>query len=237
MTPSRRDFFRVAGSGTLAAFLAACDSRGPRAARSLLRAAERANQGIEEQLLRHLAMHNSADDGPLAGNALPRYFISESVPIWDPAVRGRWTLEVTGMVRNPMRLSLDQLMRVETRTQRVDHYCVEGWTAITEWTGVRVSTLARAAGVLPDASYVDFESFDDGYHESWDLESAMHPQTLVAYGWEGRRLGPGHGAPARLHSPIKYGYKSVKYLTRIVFLPERTGGYWSDRGYEWFAGL
>jgi DMSO/TMAO reductase YedYZ molybdopterin-dependent catalytic subunit len=237
MSPSRRDFMRLAGGGGLAAFLAACDSRGPEAAKPLLRAAERANQGIEERLLRHLAMHNSAADGPLAGSSLPRYFISPTVPIWDEASRGRWALEVTGLVRRPLRLTLDDLMRMESRTQRVDHFCVEGWTAITEWTGVRVATLARAAGVMPDAAYVDFQSFDDGYHESWDIESAMHPQTLVAYGWEGRRLGPGHGAPARLHSPIKLGYKSVKYLTRVAFLPDNPGGYWSDRGYEWYAGL
>jgi DMSO/TMAO reductase YedYZ molybdopterin-dependent catalytic subunit len=99
-----------------------------------------------------------------------------------------------------------------------------------------VATLARAAGALPEARYVDFQSFDAGYHESWDLESATHPQTLVAYGGDGRALGPAHGAPARLHSPVKLGYKSVKYLTRVVFLAERNGGYWSDRGYEWYAG-
>ncbi|HEX6252054.1 MAG TPA: molybdopterin-dependent oxidoreductase, partial [Gemmatimonadaceae bacterium] len=58
----------------------------------------------------------------------------------------------------------------------------------------------------------------------------------VAYGMDGMYLGAGHGAPARLHSPVKLGYKSVKYLTRIVFMAERNGGYWSDRGYEWYAG-
>jgi DMSO/TMAO reductase YedYZ molybdopterin-dependent catalytic subunit len=68
------------------------------------------------------------------------------------------------------------------------------------------------------------------------MESAMHPQTLIAYGMDGRWLGARHGAPARLHSPIKLGYKSTKYLVRVTFMPERNGGYWSDRGYEWFAG-
>ena len=81
-----------------------------------------------------------------------------------------------------------------------------------------------------------FESFDSGYHESWDLESATHPQTLVAYALDGRFLAPAHGAPARLHSPIKLGYKNTKYLTRVVFMPRRNGGYWSDQGYEWYGG-
>jgi DMSO/TMAO reductase YedYZ molybdopterin-dependent catalytic subunit len=102
---------------------------------------------------------------------------------------------------------------------------------------VRVSDLARLAGATEDARYVDFQSFDEGYHESWDMESAMHRQTLVAYAKDGAWLPPHYGAPARLHSPVKLGYKSVKYLTRIVFGPERMGGYWSDRGYEWYAGV
>jgi DMSO/TMAO reductase YedYZ molybdopterin-dependent catalytic subunit len=64
----------------------------------------------------------------------------------------------------------------------------------------------------------------------------MHPQTLVAYGMDGALLGPGHGAPARVHSPVKLGYKNTKYLTKVVFMPVRNGGYWSDQGYEWFGG-
>jgi DMSO/TMAO reductase YedYZ molybdopterin-dependent catalytic subunit len=83
---------------------------------------------------------------------------------------------------------------------------------------------------------VDFVSFDDGYHESWDMDSVTHPQTLIAYGMDGRMLGPGHGAPARLHSPVKLGYKNTKYLTKIVFMPVKNGGYWSDQGYEWYGG-
>jgi len=83
---------------------------------------------------------------------------------------------------------------------------------------------------------VDFGGFDKGYHESWDMKSAMHPQTLIAYGMDGYLLTPAHGAPARLHSPVKLGYKNTKYLTRVVFMPVRNGGYWSDQGYEWYGG-
>lgn len=232
----RRRFLSRAGMSLSAALLAACNSRGPDEARKLLRWTERRNEGVERILFRHLAM-DTPESSRLAGAALPSYFISPSVPIWDEAVRGRWTLEVSGAVRRPLRLTLSELLRLPAVTQRVNHYCVEGWTAVTQWTGVRVSTLARMAQALPDAEYVDFQSFDSDYHESWDRESALHPQTLVAYGWDGSPLRPAHGAPARLHSPIKLGYKSVKYLTRIVFLPRRNGGYWSDQGYEWYAGV
>ncbi len=233
----RRDFLLASGEITAAWLLAACGSRGPRGAAKALRYAERKNEGLERALFRHTSMDSPSSRWKLADGALPAYFIADTVPYWDPAVRGEWTLEVSGLVRSPLKLTLDMLTRVPRLTQRVNHYCVEGWTAVESWTGCRVSELASAAGgLLPGARYVDFQSFDDNYHESWDIESAMHPQTLICYGLDGRMLAPAHGAPARLFSPIKLGYKNTKYLTRIVFMPERNGGYWSDQGYEWYAG-
>lgn len=229
----RRQFVAL-GSVSVAGLLAGCDSRGEWA-RPVLDFAERQNEALERRLMSQARLDRPGRS-PLAGRRLPGYYVSETVPIWDEARRGGWSLEVSGLVREPARLSLDALMRLPSVTQRVNHYCVEGWTAVTEWTGVRLAEIARRVGVRPEARYVDFESFDSGYHESWDLASALHPQTLVAYGYEGDPLDPRRGAPARLHSPVKLGYKSVKYLTRVVFLPERNGGYWSDRGYEWFAG-
>jgi DMSO/TMAO reductase YedYZ molybdopterin-dependent catalytic subunit len=231
----RRTFLALGGASLSSLLLGGCDWDGPRAAGGLLRWAERRTEGAERALFRP-GSRDRPPAGRLAGRALPVYFVSPRLPVWDEAARGRWTLEVSGLVRRPLRLSLPELQRLRPVEHRVDHFCVEGWNAIVRWRGVRVSELARLAGVLPDAGFVDFQSFDQGYHESWDLESAMHPQTLVAYGHDGRQLGPEHGAPARLHSPIKLGYKSVKYLTRIVFLPESNGGYWSDRGYQWYAG-
>ncbi len=231
----RRDFITV-GGGALAALLAACNSEGPPAAKGVLEFARRKNQDVEEALFRHLTMDHVKEGGRLAGDALPRYYVSPTVPVWDPSLRGAWKLEVGGAVRNPLTLRMDDLRGLPSVTQRVNHYCVEGWTALTQWTGVRVSLLAKLAEARPDAKFVDFQSFDSGYHESWDLASALHPQTLICYEYEGSPLTPGRGAPARLHSPVKLGYKSVKYLTRIVFLPHPNGGYWTDRGYEWFAG-
>ena len=230
----RRTFLALGGASL---FLAACRDANPRAGQRVLRAAERWNEGLERVLLRRSSRDRAAAGARSAGQAFPRYFISPQVPVWDPAARGTWHLEIAGLVRHPLRLTLDDLTKLRAVSQRVNHYCVEGWTAVASWTGVRVSELARLAQALPDAHYVDFQSFDSAYHESWDLESATHHQTLIAYAMDGRLLSPGYGAPARLHSPIKLGYKSVKYLTRVVFLPRRNGGYWSEQGYEWFAGV
>ena len=237
MPIDRRDFLRAGSFALAAAVLEACDSQGPRSARKVLDLAERANQKVESGLFRHRSMDRVDRGARAAGAAFPMYYISAHAPVWDPAVRGQWTLEVTGAVQRPLTLTLNQLAALPSRQQRVNHYCVEGWTAVAEWRGVRVSELARLAGITPDAGYVDFQSFDDGYHESWDLDSAMHPQTLVAYAMDGQWLGTPHGAPARIHSPVKLGYKNTKYLTRIVFMPARNGGYWSDQGYEWYGGV
>ena len=235
MTLDRRRFLTVSAATFSSAMLAACGAN-PRSATKLLKAVEGRNEGLERGLFRHDAMNSVPASAKLAGKDFPTYFVSKHVPVWDPAARGPWRLEVSGAVRTPLSLSLDDLTRMPHITQKVDHFCVEGWNARAEWTGVRLSDIARAAGLTGDAGYVDFQSFDDGYHESWDIDSALHPQTLVAYGMDGRMLGVQHGAPARIHSPIKLGYKNTKYLTKIVFMPKQNGGYWSDEGYEWYGG-
>lgn len=165
--------------------------------------------------------------------AFPSYFISESMPF----APEHWSLKVGGMVDRPMVLSLEQLKGLPRTEMRVQHHCVEGWSAVASWQGVRVSTIAELIGVSPRVKYVEFRSFDSNYWSSWDLKSAMHPQTLLAYGMNGHQLYPDHGAPLRVYSAVKLGYKNVKYLTEVNFLPDETGGYWESQGYEWFGGV
>lgn len=233
----RRRFLQAATSGLGAAIVSACDSKGPRSAQKVLRFAEHANEGIERGLFSHRAMDVPGAHARAAGQAFPSYFISRQVPVWDEAARGAWRLQVGGLVQRPLQLSLTDLASLPRMGYKLDHFCVEGWTAVATRTGVTLREIARIAGVQPGAKFVDFESFDDGYHESWDIESALHPQTLVVYAQDGHYLNSAWGAPARVYSPVKLGYKNTKYLTRIMFLPNRTGGYWSDQGYEWYGGV
>jgi len=233
----RRRFLAASGGTLGALFLAACDSQGPQSAQGLLKFAEKKNEGIERALLRHSSMDVPSRSAKVAGQSFPSYYVSQQVPVWDDAARGAWRLEVGGMVSKPLKLSLNDLSSLPRTGYRLDHFCVEGWTAIAVRTGVRLSDLARVAGADPNARYVDFQSFDDNYHESWDIESAMHPQTLIVYAQDGHFLNAAWGAPARVYSPVKLGYKNTKYLTKIMFMPERNGGYWSDRGYEWYGGV
>ena len=228
----------AAGAGVLTTVtLAGCNSQGPKSARGLLAAAGRWNERVERALFRHNAMNSAPAGAQPAGARFPSYFVADEVPVWDEAAQGVWHLEISGLVRQPLRLTLAALQQLPRTELRLEHFCVEGWSAVAVRTGVLLRELASRAGVLPDARYVDFQSFDDDYHESWDLDSALHAQTLIVYGQDGRLLDAAFGAPARVYSPVKLGYKCTKYLTRVVFLAERNGGYWSDQGYEWYGGV
>jgi DMSO/TMAO reductase YedYZ molybdopterin-dependent catalytic subunit len=195
---------------------------------------ERANERLERALFDpgRLAPELGEEE-ETAIEDFPEYKISDDFPV---APAG-WALAVKGLVARPMTLSIAELQRLPRTRTRVRHHCVEGWTAVAAWEGVRLSEIARIAGVDPRARYVEFRSFDSGYWSSWDLESALHPQTILAYGMNGAPLPTEHGAPLRLYSAVKLGYKMVKYLSALSFLPDRTGGYWEDQGYEWFAGV
>jgi DMSO/TMAO reductase YedYZ molybdopterin-dependent catalytic subunit len=231
-TVSKRTLDRRTFLLSLAALGVGCDSSRPRD--GALGAAERGNLGLEKALFSPTRLAPTARlRDTTSADAFPVYFVSPAVPIAPPL----WTLRVRGLVDRPLDLTLDDLMRLTRTDVRVRHHCVEGWSAVTTWNGVRIADLARSAGARSDARFVEFRSFDDGYSSSWDRESAEHPQSLIAYGMNGSPLGPAHGAPARVSAGIKLGYKMVKYLTDVVFLPEATGGYWEDRGYEWFGGV
>lgn len=218
--------------GAAALATSACDSQRPRA--GFLGAMDRFNQRAQSALFHpaRLAPEEPVEQLTPPGD-FPHYFLSDSVPL---APEG-WRLEVGGLVARPRAFSLEELRRLPRTDSRVRHHCVEGWSAVASWHGVRVSDLAAAVGADPRAGFVEFRSFDQGYYSSWDAPSALHPQTVLAYGMNGAPLIPGHGAPLRLYSGVKLGYKMVKYLTTVRFLPEATGGTWEDRGYEWFAGV
>ena len=150
-----------------------------------------------------------------------------------------YRLTIDGKVDNPIRLSLPQLNKLPQASMVMQHVCVEGWAAIVQWGGVRLRDLAMMVKPKPSARYVIFQSADK-YYESWDLASALHPQTLLASNMNGAPLPIDNGAPIRLAAPIKLGYKQSKWVTQVTFssqLPKGRGGYWEDQGYEWFGGI
>ncbi len=158
-----------------------------------------------------------------------------------------WRLEVRGLVAHPLSLSLENIRRLPQRTQITRHDCVEGWSAIGEWTGPQLSLLLEAAGLLPQARFIVFRCADDlngaDYYESVDLVDAFHPQTIVAHRLNGDPLPVRNGAPLRMRIERQLGYKHAKYLTAIEAVASLddigrgAGGYWEDRGYQWYAGI
>jgi len=149
-----------------------------------------------------------------------------------------YRLTVNGMVNKPLSLSLQDLQGLSFTSMVIRHVCVEGWAAIVQWGGVKLRDILAIAQPLPQSKYAYFYSAD-GYYESWDLDSVLHPQTLMAYQKNGQSLAPENGAPLRLASPVKLGYKLSKWVTRIQLTSElgERRGYWEYLGYEWYAGL
>jgi len=159
-----------------------------------------------------------------------------------------WRLSVDGLVRNKLSLSLDELKKLPSRTQITQHSCDEGWTAIGQWTGVPLAHVLNRAQLMPQTRYIVFHCLDemtngDFYYESIDLFDAFHPQTILAYGMNGKTLPIEHGAPLRLRVERQIGYKNAKFVTRIEAVDRLNsigggkGGFWEDRGYQWYAGL
>ena len=150
-----------------------------------------------------------------------------------------WRLSVEGLVAKPRTFSLAELRQLPSRTQITRHTCEEGWSAIAQWTGVPLSAVLRAAGVLPSARYVTFYAYD-AIADGIDMLDALHPQTILAYGMNGRDLPLQHGAPLRLRVETQLGYKSLKYIRRIVVTDRfnDTGKLGPiQTGWAWWAGI
>jgi DMSO/TMAO reductase YedYZ molybdopterin-dependent catalytic subunit len=163
-----------------------------------------------------------------------------------------WKLKIGGLVGQPLELSLAELRAMPSRTQITRHDCVEGWSCIGKWTGVTLKALLDKAGLKPDARYIVFYCADDlgetgddegKYYESIGLQDAFHPQTILAYEMNGQALPIPHGAPLRLRVERQLGYKMAKYVMGIEAVKDvglirgGRGGFWEDRGYEWYAGI
>ena len=163
-------------------------------------------------------------------------------------------LAIDGLVERPASYSLAELRSLPSRTQITRHDCVEGWSCIGKWSGVRLSHLLGLAGVKDAARYVVFHcadtpaevSFGDEpahFYGSIDLAAARHEQTILAYDLNGAALDVAHGAPLRLRVERQLGYKMSKYVMRVELVEsfshigDGRGGYWEDNGYNWYAGI
>lgn len=147
-----------------------------------------------------------------------------------------WVLNVTGRVADRRDWRLDALAALPQFTQITRHICIEGWSAIGMWTGVRLADFLIRVGADLDARFVTFRC-DDNYVTSIDMPSALHPQTQLCLAMDGRPLERAHGFPLKLRIPTKLGFKNAKHIGEIEVSNTFTGGTWETYGYNWYAGL
>lgn len=194
------------------------------------------------------------------GHSLAREFkrseISKSAPVngpapLDEAYRGLradgfkdWRLDIEGMIARPTSFSLEEIKRLPAENHITLHACEEGWSYIAEWTGVRLSHVLALVETRPEARYVAFIPFANPQQTTgtvrvlWDtidMDDALHPQTLLAYGMNGEDLPADHGAPVRLRLSRHLGYKNTKYLSKII-VTDRMDFYRKGRG-TWYGGI
>lgn len=250
---SRRRFLRYALTGASAALLAGCDALSrstwfPK----LLGVAEHLNSAAHHLLTSRRSMGQEFTEADLSpefrsnGTANPQDAEYQAL-----AARAfeDWKLVVDGLVEAPAAFTLAELRAMPARTQITRHDCVEGWSAVGKWTGVPLSHVLGLVRLQPEARYVVFYCADpmwgepEKYYESIDLEDALHPQTILAYELNDETLPIENGAPLRVRIERQLGYKMAKYIMRIeavssfAHIRGGKGGYWEDRGYEWYAGI
>ncbi|KAB8335165.1 molybdopterin-dependent oxidoreductase [Scytonema tolypothrichoides VB-61278] len=229
---SRRQFLKISGLSGMSFVLGGCGT--PLFEDVVGKLSEPLNQKFEALILNPQKPVPEFSQSEIEPEALLinsfRY-----TPIIDQA---KYRLVVNGEVNNPFSLSLAEIQSLPLTGMIIRHVCVEGWAAIVQWGGVRLREVIALAQPKANVRYVYFQSAD-GYYSSWDIASSLHPQTLLAYQKNGEPLPVENGAPLRLASPIKLGYKQSKWITQITLTSQlfSSRGYWEDQGYEWFAGL
>ncbi|MEA5618004.1 molybdopterin-dependent oxidoreductase [Cronbergia sp. UHCC 0137] len=228
---SRRNFLQLSGLSGVSLLMGGCGTN--LLSNNVGQIFQPLNQTFEELLL--------------SQKPVPEFSISEIepekllvnsfnfTPKIDPAL---FRLKINGEVDKPMQLKMEDIQKLPLTTMVIRHVCVEGWAAIVQWGGVQLKDLVALVQPKSKVRYVYFKSAD-GYYESWDIASVIHPQTLMAYQKNGEPLSVENGAPLRLASPIKLGYKLSKWVDQITFTSSlfSNKGYWEDQGYDWFAGL
>ena len=249
----RRVFIKGLASSAAGVLLAGCTRMDPPTYGNVLRMGDLFTYKAHRLLLPAHSLAREYDYSdissvPAIGTTNPAdpakcgFFSDEYGPVYEQLLANRfadWRLMVEGSVARPRAFSLDELRRMPSRTQITRHTCEEGWSAISQWTGVPLRAVLEAAGVHSSARFVQYYSYDD-WADGIDMLDALHPQTILAYGMNGRDLPISHGAPLRLRVEKQLGYKSMKFLRRIVvtdYFDDNGSKGNIQNGWSWYAGI
>jgi DMSO/TMAO reductase YedYZ molybdopterin-dependent catalytic subunit len=229
----RRLFLRQGLSLGALAMLSGCDLTDDQSVQKLLTGMSRWNDGAQAWLFNpnKLAPEfpESAITKPFPFNA---FYSVDEVTLVD----GKdYKLELEGLIRNKKPWTLPELYSLPQTSQITRHICVEGWSAIGKWSGVRFSDFLARIGADTSAKYIGFKCADD-YYSSVDMATALHPQTLLTFRYADEILPSKYGFPMKLRIPTKLGFKNPKHIMSMFATNEYPGGYWEDQGYNWFSG-
>jgi DMSO/TMAO reductase YedYZ molybdopterin-dependent catalytic subunit len=232
--PSRRLFLRQVGSLGALAMLTGCDITDAPSAEQALRKISEFNDWVQARLFNPNRLAptypDSAITRPFPFNA---YYAETEAPDVDEE---RYRLIIDGRVANKQPWTLEALAALPQETQITRLVCVEGWSAIGKWTGVRLKSFLERIGADLNAKYVHFVCAE-GYSSSIDMPTALHAQTQMTLAFDGETLPTRLGFPLRIRIPTKLGFKNPKHVIGLTVLNNYTGGYWEDQGYNWFSGL
>jgi len=230
----RRGLFRGGLSLGALAMLTGCDVKRPASIEAALLGISRFNDDVQALLF---------DPNKLAPTypasmilRPPKFNAYYDVVDVKPVNGATWRLELSGRIADKQPWTLQDLQAMPQTSIVIKHICVEGWSYIGGWTGVRLRTFLERVGADLRAKYVAFKTTDN-YPSSIDMASALHPQTLLALQYGGETLADPFGYPVRLRTAVKLGYKNPKWVTAIEVTNTYPGGYWESRGFPWFAGL
>jgi len=229
----RRLFLRQGLSLGALALLSGCSLDDSESVQRALSAMSRWNDSVQGWLFdpQRLAPEfpESRITRPLPFNAF--YSEDEIIDVEGPSYR----LQLSGLIRDKKPWSLPELYALPQISQVTRHICVEGWSAIGKWSGVRFSEFLERIGADRTAKYVGFRCADN-YSTSIDMQTALHPQTQLTFRFADQILPAKYGFPMKLRIPTKLGFKNPKHITEIFVSNSYPGGYWEDKGYNWFSG-
>jgi len=233
---SRRSFLAL-GAGTVGAVAGAAWIHSQMGADDIPRSL-RAVLGVNERVVRTTLYSDKHLVRTYPASAIGRIKVNGEIGMDDPIDAAAWCLDLVPMGAGTRQLTIADIQSLPRHEEIIDFKCVEGWSTVTQFAGARISDFtAKFAPGCEKAAYIAMRTPTKDYYVGVDMDSALHPQSLLAYDMNGKPLEDRHGAPLRLVMPVKYGIKNIKRIGRIEYTNERPADYWAEQGYDYYSGL
>ena len=233
-TIERRLFLRQTLSLGALTLLTGCDISDHSSVQTVLKAMSRWNDRAQAFLFSDKRLAPTyAESDVVHDFRYNAFFPVSDVP---KLAAANYRLELSGLIGDKRPWTVEQIYALPQQSQITRHVCIEGWSMIGKWSGPRLGDFLQRVGADLSAKYVGFECAD-GYTGSIDMPTAVHPQTIMALKFADEIIPAKYGYPFKVRIPTKLGFKNPKWVTTIFVTNRQPGGFWEDRGYEWYAGI